>query len=609
MGQGGQATRVEPASQDWSSIECVQLLYSRRATLARITAAGLLASALISSVQPRLYQSQASLEVQSVSEPSLSLRNLYPTTGLNPDANGAYIQTQVEMLQEDGLIERVVNKLQLDRRSEYEFGRSLWEKLLSIAGPDSVPLSRTRKTVEAVKQNLKILPPRSRIIRIVFDARNPQLAADVANTLAQSFIDQKTEERHRVAVQTQESLNQYRTEARNKLAKSEAELAAFDYPSRGSLRVNHFWLPTEGSSSQKAGLTTYKTLQDEVDTERRFLDTMSQMVNDATVASAVRLPDVRLIGSAQLPAHPYKPNLPLNLAIGLFGGIAFAIGYVLLQEQTNSVLRNPGEAGIHLTVPELGAIPESPTPGPNLRILSPDREPHASRSVLEPQAPVLLESFRATLASILSAAQRTGHPNSFIVTSSQPLEGKTTAVSNLGIALAEIGTKVLLIDGDMRRPRLHTVFNQINSWGLSDVLNEQNAIEELPMESLVKKTAIPNLYIVPSGARHDNIFGLLCSGRMARLLPRFRQEFDYVLVDAPPCLEFADARIMARHADNLLLVVRANYTDTRTAQAAVQRLLLDGIPIMGVILNRCRPMHTDMYGYGSDYNLRQEDRT
>jgi receptor protein-tyrosine kinase len=84
---------------------------------------------------------------------------------------------------------------------------------------------------------------------------------------------------------------------------------------------------------------------------------------------------------------------------------------------------------------------------------------------------------------------------------------------------------------------------------------------------------------------------------MARLLPRFRQEFDYVLVDAPPCLEFVDARIMARFAERLLLVVRANYTGTRTVQAAAQRLSLDGIPVMGVILNRWIPSRSDIYGY------------
>jgi len=141
------------------------------------------------------------------------------------------------------------------------------------------------------------------------------------------------------------------------------------------------------------------------------------------------------------------------------------------------------------------------------------------------------------------------------------------------------------------------VFDQVNSWGLSDLLREKKPIEELHLEVLVKKTAVSHLSLLPSGTGGDNIFGLLSSARMARLLPRLRQEFDYVLVDAPPCLEFADARIMARYAERLLLVVRADYTDRDTAQAAVQRLLLDGISVMGVIFNCWDPAHNDQYSY------------
>jgi len=94
---------------------------------------------------------------------------------------------------------------------------------------------------------------------------------------------------------------------------------------------------------------------------------------------------------------------------------------------------------------------------------------------------------------------------------------------------------------------------------------------------------------------------------MARLLQRFRREFDYVLVDASPCLEFADARIMARYSEKLLLVVRANYTDKKAAQAAVQRLLLDGIPVMGVILNRWDPADSDIRGNALYYNFNRQD--
>jgi polysaccharide biosynthesis transport protein len=271
----------------------------------------------------------------------------------------------------------------------------------------------------------------------------------------------------------------------------------------------------------------------------------------------------------------------------------------MLREQSNSFLRAPGEAGMYLTLPELGAIPQAANPS----LLG--RRPGESsdgglaieRAAMDQQLSGLSESFRATLASILSSARHGVHSPVLVFTSAQASEGKTTVMSNLGIGLAEIGNKVLMIDGDTRRPRLHKVFDQANSWGLSDVLREKNAIEDLPLDVIVKRTAVPGLYLLPSGVCVDNIFALLWSGRMARLFPRFRQEFDYVLVDAPPCLEFADARIMARYADQLLLVVRANYTDRRMAQAAVQRLLLDGNRMMGVILNRWNPTQNDMYRY------------
>src|SRR4029077_172059 len=134
-----------------------------------------------------------------------------------------------------------------------------------------------------------------------------------------------------------------------------------------------------------------------------------------------------------------------------------------------------------------------------------------------------------------------------------------TVVCNLGFALAGIGSQVLLIDGDMRRPQLHRIFDQVNGWGLSDVLREWNSIQELPLNVIAKNVA-PNLYLLPGGTSTDEIPGILYASRMSNLLARCRGEFDYVLVDAPPCLEFADAGNMARYADGLVLVVRARYT-------------------------------------------------
>ena len=123
--------------------------------------------------------------------------------------------------------------------------------------------------------------------------------------------------------------------------------------------------------------------------------------------------------------------------------------------------------------------------------------------------------------------------------------------------IREVGADVLIIDCDLRRPRLHKVFDQANSWGLSDLLREKNAIEDVPIETLVKKTNIPKLHLLTGGTSAENIFALLWSSRMGRLLSRLGKAYDYVLIDTPPCLEFADARILGRYAAKLILVVRA----------------------------------------------------
>jgi succinoglycan biosynthesis transport protein ExoP len=607
LGPNWQSTGADPMGrQEWSAIECLRTLYRRKATLAYVMGACIIAAGLISLAQPRWYRSEASLEIQGVNENFLDTRDIYPTAVSSTDSNGTYVQTQAEILQQDALIEQVVKKLHLEARPEFQVGPSPWDKFRRLTGPVPTSVQDVEATADTVKNNIKIMPSRgSRIIRIVSDARDPQVAADIANTLAQTFIEQSIEERQRAARETLVSLSLQLETLRNKLLKSESELAA-NRRAPGltfGLRQQSSWL--EGSI-WKAKLT-----ERELEADRRFYATMSQQFNDARVAAAVRQSNIRFVGPAQPAAHPYRPNLPLNLAIGMFGGLILATSWVILQEQTSSLLRAPGEAGMYLTLPELGVIPQAENPSLEGRGLQPSSDGRVGpgRPATEQQLSGVSESFRATLASILSAGRNGDQPHILVVTSARPMEGKTTVVSNLGIGLAEIGSKVLLIDGDMRRPRLHKLFGQANSWGLSDLLREKNAIEELPLDALVKKTEVPGVYLLPSGVRADNIFGLLWSGRMARLLPRFRQEFDYVLVDAPPCLEFADARIMARYADQVLLVVRANYTDRRTAQVAVQRLLLDGIPVMGVILNRCDPRQGDMYRYAFYYGLSRHGLT
>jgi receptor protein-tyrosine kinase len=493
-----------------------------------MTCLGLAAAALLSSLQPPAYRSRAALEVEGLNENFLDLHNVYP--GVSPGADAAgLLQTQAEVFQQDALLQKVARKLRIETRPEYRTDVNIAERL---------------------REDIHVEPSRnSRILQIVCDARDAALAAALCNTLAEAGIDQAMETRQRVARETYESLKPRVDELRTAFRQSEG---------RGGPRAP------------------------EAEMYRRFYENMLQKAGDAWMASHVPQANIRVVGPAEPASRPYKPNFPLNLAIGTAAGLVLGVGWVMLRADSRCVLREPGEATLHLSVPELGAIP---------------RVRQCAAAWKDQESTLLSESFRATSASIVSATRKGGHCRTLVVTSAWPNEGKTTVVHNLGKALAETSERVLLIDGDTRRPRLHKLFDEANSWGLTDALREPNAIDELPVEALVKKTSVPHVYLLPSGSCADNIFGLLCTERMSRLWPRFQEAFDYVLVDAPPCLEFADARMFAQHAGELLLVVRANHTHRRATQAAIDRIHLDGIPMIGVVLNQWDQQRSFVYRY------------
>jgi len=350
-------------------------------------------------------------------------------------------------------------------------------------------------------------------------------------------------------------------------------------------------------------ITHYNNLKHEVDTNRQFYESMLQRINEAGIASAVRQSNIRLVGPADYPLKPYKPNVMFNMAMGLLVSLVLGVGLVLYQEQGNQSLQTPGEASVYLRLPELGAIPkfQHHLSLPQRLLGGVNGHGVTARMTAANGLSYWSESFRGAVTSILSSSSNGDAPHVLVLTSSLPMEGKTTVTSNLGIALAEISEKVLLIDADVRAPRLHKLFNLENKWGLSDLLSDTDHAEERPLEELVQATGSPNLFILPAGPSTENIFGLLHSDHMERLMARFRREFQYVLLDAPPCLQVADARVMAKYADGVVLVVRANHVNRKMAMAAAQRLLLDGIPVLGTILNDWDLAGSREYGYGYGY--------
>jgi capsular exopolysaccharide synthesis family protein len=216
----------------------------------------------------------------------------------------------------------------------------------------------------------------------------------------------------------------------------------------------------------------------------------------------------------------------------------------------------------------------------------------------------IAESFRATLMSMLFARQHDKQPRTFVITSPSPMEGKSTVVANLGVVLAQMGVRVLLIDADFRKPRLHTIFGLEPQRGLIDILKAMQAgAKETESETCIRATELSGLSVLPAGGSTSESTSLLYGDRLAKLIERLRDQYDTLLVDTPPMLEIPDARIIGRVVDTTILVVRAGATTRSAASAASQRLADDGIDLLGAIINDWNPSNssTGYYGYHARY--------
>ena len=383
-------------------------------------------------------------------------------------------------------------------------------------------------------------------------------------------------------------------------------------------------------SDQSEKSIQYNILKKEVEANRQLHDGLLQKVKEAGVASAMNATNIQPVDPATVPEFPYKPNHFLNSAMGLLAGTFLGIVFVMVRENTDRTLKQPGDTSLYLDTPELGVIPSraagSASAAPRRRKKvsiklrlgngSPRQQTTSNEGSLQPDKLSSLDStelvtlqrkpslqaecFRATLTSILFARRNGDRPRVIVITSPLPGEGKTTVTTNLAIALAEINRRVLIIDADMRKPRVNDVFDIPNTWGLSDLLAGRNSLNDCPPEAFARETEITDLYVLPSGPGTHSISNLLHSPRTQELLERVRKEFDTVLIDTPPMMQIADARVLGKIADAVILVVRAGQTTRDAAKTAVARFDEDGTPVLGTVLNAWNPS-ASRYGYYDDY--------
>jgi capsular exopolysaccharide synthesis family protein len=282
---------------------------------------------------------------------------------------------------------------------------------------------------------------------------------------------------------------------------------------------------------------------------------------------------------ATVPSVPVSPNVPLNIALGGLVGLALGLGFAVLRETLETRIRNEHDVEGVTDVAILGGI-----------VFDPKAQDRPLIVHVDPRSP-RAESFR-TLRTNLQFLDVGRTDRSFVITSSIESEGKSTTGANLAIALADAGSRVLLIDADLRRPKVADYMGVEGTVGLTDVL-----IGRAELDDVIQPWGRAQLFVLPAGHVPPNPSELLGSERMSHFIGEFNRMFDVVIYDTPPLLPVTDAAILAKNVGGAIIVVAAGRTQKNQLRGAIASLQNVGAPVSGLVLTMLPTKGPDAYGY------------
>ncbi|AMY00683.1 polysaccharide biosynthesis tyrosine autokinase [Mesorhizobium ciceri] len=694
--------------QGFNPLKLLFYVVQYRWLIAMMMAAGLVAGVVVTMMQTSKYQATTQLEVLV---PSAKVFQDIEVVSENSDIRA--FQTAREKLKSRALAQRVVFQLGLSEKPDFLFPTpdfsisNIFYRAFRITKAPSIeektPEQREAVAIRRVLDNLTVnLVTNTSLLSITFFDQKPKYASDVANQVAQSFIDQRVDQTSETSDLARQFIQEQVSQVKQKLQKSEEELVAYardagititgdnksligsniealntalqaatqersdagsvvdqiDKGRGGSLgpvleskglqllsdkladlnsqyqqklgvlkpgfpemqqlqsqikelqRVynngvlaitDSLRLKYQQAQDKEADLRAkladmeqqqvafndknikYTILKREVDSNRSQYDSLIAKLNEVGVSSELKTQSAAIVDVATQPTAPYSPRLSINLAIAvaLFMAISGSIIYVI--ELLNNTFTNPEQVEKELGLAMLGILPHVD-----------DRELIAS---IADQKSGLSESYRSLRTSLqFSGAE--GAPRSLLVTSSEPAEGKSTTAFKLGQDFAALGARVLIVDGDLRKPNLHRLFGLDNTIGLSNLLT--NTVRKEDLATIFRPTKYPNVTVLTSGTIPPNPADLLSSPKMALIVTNLSKRYDLVIIDAPPIVGLSDAPILSRLADGTLMVISTKQVTRKSAKTALKRLRAAGANVVGAAMSKFAVNKFD-YNYAYKY--------
>ena len=350
----------------------------------------------------------------------------------------------------------------------------------------------------------------------------------------------------------------------------------------------------------------YSLLKRDFETNRTLYEGLLQKLKEAGVTAGLRSNNIREVDIARTPGAPAEPNIPRNLVFAFALGLSSGIGLAFLLEGLDNTVRTPEQAQAISGLPSLGMIPLGSKIGAEAGakqglVVASSKEPVELITQARPQSQ-MAESYRALRTSLLLTSLG-APPKIILITSALPREGKTTTSVNTAIVLAQKGTRVLLIDADLRRPSIHKALGMGPRVGLSNVLTGGATSQQ----ATVRSPILPNLFILPAGTPPPNPAELMASQQMFDLLAELREQYDHIVIDTPPTLSVTDAVVLSTRSDAVVLVIRSSQTTKPALRRTRDILTQVNARVAGVLLNAVN-LNSPDYSYYYEYQGKHGQR-
>ncbi len=556
---------------------CINLVFKRFWLLVAMVALGLVAAVLVNLLMRPAYKATALMMINQEDAGKIDATP-YGSFASEED----YYRTQYQLLQSRSLLSKVYTKMKLGQVEEF-------------ANPNGL---------KKLEKSLDVAPiTRSRLVNVSATAYDPSLAADIVNTLTDTFVADNVSNRVFMGQDVIAALESTeRSSAEQELLNSMPQVVNSDFIKTLKQQASKL------AADRARLLAKYTTNHPDVISVQNQLDAVNGQINTETrrLVQSIKIElsgqfsgnNIRVIDPAVTPEKPVRPRKLMNLAIGLLGGGLLGLMLVFVLEFLDQSVKSSEDLEEKLGLPFLGFVPYE-------KLKKKERE---YATLLKDGNSLVAENVR-NVRTMLDFSLAGEHNAPILITSSLQGEGKSHLSSNLLVALAQMGKKVLLVDGDLRRARVHRVFKLSTEKGLSNIWDADPQKADYAANIQAVKD-VPNLFVMTSGQRPPNPAELLNTPKLADFIAWATQHYDQVVVDCPAIMPVSDTLLWGKYIPRAVFVIKYGQTNAKLAQLALDKLKKAGIKVLGAVIGHYRPegLSYGKYGYYKNYSYYNEEK-